>query len=501
MRKAKGSITIFAALSMMLVASLTLALLEAARVQGLDYYARKMTETGLESACAEYQPLLWQDYHILALDGSYGSGKFSIENVNDRITYYAEKNLEEKRTLLNLLGTNLFHLGLDEVTAKEYLLLTDKNGEVFLNLVAETMEETLPELTAQNIYEQYGKGKEVEEGAADVKEEMSGAGELMTDITSDMSTEEEESQASFAENLETALEAKETLAEVSKIKESSWLNLVLDDGAEISVKCIDLSNSLENRTLNQGTAEITDQADWYRKVLVLEYLEKYYSSYLTPMQDRALSYEMEYLIGGKESDRDNLETVVKRLLTIREAANITYILGNTEMMGIAEAIGTAVAALLSGNEVVGKVVKAAVVCAWAYLESVLDVRTLLSGGRISLLKNDDEWTTDVSSIVDSFQETAKAKECKNGLSYQDYLKQVLFFMGNQKLAYRMMNVMEQNLWQQEIYQECRMDGIIVKMNCQVSYTAAPLFSNLTTIGKRFKGTYSFQKEMTFSYIP
>ena len=468
MRKVRGSITIFAALSMMLVASLLLALLEAARVQGLDYYAKKLTETGVESACAEYQPLLWQDYHILALDGSLGSGQFSIENVSGRITYYEEKNLKQEWTLLNLFGANLFELGLEDASVEEYLLLTDRNGEVFLNLIAETMKETFPEVVAQEIYEQYQEGRDVEEEGKKEKAEVSDAEELMTDITNDMSEDEEEKQASFAENLQTALAAKETLAEVSKIQKSGWLELVLAEDAKVSQKCIDLSNSIENRTLNQGTADASVEADWYRKVLVLEYLEKYYSCYLAPMEERAFTYELEYLIGGKESEQENLETVVKRLLVIREAANITYILGNKEMVEIAEAVGMAVAALLSGNEVVGKVVKAAMIGAWAYLESVLDVRTLLSGGRISLIKNDDEWSTNVGSIIESFQHTAKAKECENGLSYQEYLKQILFFMGNQKLAYRIMNVMEQNLRQQEMYQECCMDAMIVKLQCQVN---------------------------------
>lgn len=501
MRKGKGSITIFAALSMMLVASLLLALLEAARIHGLDYYAKKLTETGLESACAEYQPLLWQDYHILALDGSYGSGAFSMENVSGRVSHYVERNLEQKRTVFSLFGTNLFCLGLDEVEMAEYLLLTDGNGEVFLNLVAETMKETLPELVAQEIYEQYQEGKEIEEGGSKEKEETSDATELMADISSGMTEEDETKQASFAENLKTALAAKETLTEVAEIQESGWLKLVLGEEAEVSQKYIDLSDSIENRILNQGTMDMAEQKDWYRKVLVLEYLENYYSCYLMQEEDGAFSYEMEYLVGGKESEIENLETVVKRLLAIREAANITYILGNKEMVKIAEAIGTAVAALLSGNEPVGKVVTAAVIGAWAYLESVLDVRTLLSGGKISLLKSDEEWTTDVGSIIESFKQTAKAKDCEGGLSYQEYLKQILFFMGNQKLAYRMMNVMEQNLRKQELYQECRMDGMVVKLECQVSYTAAPLFSNLATIGKHYKGSYGFQKEMSFSYIP
>lgn len=497
----KGSITIFSALSMMLVASLLLALLEAARVYGLDYYAQCMTAAGVESACAEYLPQLWQDYHILALDGGYGSEEFSIENVSDRITHYAEKNLEQNKSLLNLFGTNLFQLELEEVRTIEYQLLTDGKGEVFLNLISETMKETLPETIAQEIYSRYQEGKAVEENGSDAVKEIAKAEETMKDITPELSETAEEDEKSFAKNLKTALKAKKTFEEVSKLQDGGWLKQVLPEDELVSDKYIDLTDSVENRVLNCGTAKVSEEADWYRKLLVLEYLEKYYSCYLEPLEERAFTYEMEYLISGGESDSKNLETVVKRLLTMREAANITYILGNKEMMTIADTIANAVAALCSGNEAVGVIVKVAIVGAWAYLESILDVRTLLSGERISLLKNDEEWTTDVGEIIESFQKTAKAKNCKNGLCYQDYLKQMLFFMGKQKLAYRMLNVMEQNLRQRENYQNYRIDGTLTKLQYQINYKAYPVFSKLVTIGKAQKGQYYFQKEMTFSYIP
>lgn len=501
MRIRKGSITIFAALSIMLVASMLLALLEAARVHGLDYYAKEMTAAGVESVCAEYQPLLWQDYHLLVLDGSYGNSSFSIENVNDRITYYTEKNLQQNRTLLNLFGVNLFQLSLAEVKAEKYQLLTDGKGEVFLNLISETMKETLPETIAQGIYAEYQTGKALEEEGANVSKKIKEAEDAMKDITPELSDEKEEDKKAFAENLKIALAAKETLKEVSKVQESGWLKQVMKEEQQVSKKSIDLSGALENRTLHQGTAKVTKQADWYRKVLVLEYLEKYFSCYLTTSEGRAFDYEMEYLIAGDESEINNLETVVKSLLAIREAANIIYILGNKEMMAIADTIANAVAALCSGNQAVGMLVKVAIVGAWAYLESVLDVRMLLSGGKISLLKEDEEWTTDAAGMIESFQKNAKAKECEEGLTYQEYLKQILFFMGNQKLAYRMLNVMEQNLRQQAGYSNCHMDDMILEIHYQIDYKAEPLFSRLVTIGNGYNGQYRLATEMEFSYVP
>ena len=72
MRK-QGSITVFAALTMMLVASFLFALLEAAYVQGLNTAAEEVSELCMDSVFAQYQPALWQKYGVLALDGAFGT--------------------------------------------------------------------------------------------------------------------------------------------------------------------------------------------------------------------------------------------------------------------------------------------------------------------------------------------------------------------------------------------------------------------------------------------
>ena len=48
------------------------------------------------------------------------------------------------------------------------------------------------------------------------------------------------------------------------------------------------------------------------------------------------------------------------------------------------------------------------------------------GGKIALVKSKEQWTTDLAHLLQSFQSQTRAKECSNGLKYQDYLKQILF---------------------------------------------------------------------------
>ena len=69
-----GSITVFASLSLMLVASFLLALLESARVKGLEAYSGMHRENAVESVLSEYDRDLFDRFGIFLLDGGYGSG-------------------------------------------------------------------------------------------------------------------------------------------------------------------------------------------------------------------------------------------------------------------------------------------------------------------------------------------------------------------------------------------------------------------------------------------
>lgn len=55
----EGSLTIFSALSLLLILSFLLALLEGARVSGLQMMDTLAADTGMDCVAAEYQTVLW----------------------------------------------------------------------------------------------------------------------------------------------------------------------------------------------------------------------------------------------------------------------------------------------------------------------------------------------------------------------------------------------------------------------------------------------------------
>lgn len=504
----KGSITVFSALSFMLIASFLFALLEAGRVSHLKTYARMRSELAVESVCAEYQPGLWQDYHLLCLDGAYGGESFSMDHVTGVLGARILTNLEQEGA-----AGRIFGMELDVASPKEYQLLTDGDGSVFLNCVSEYMKKNLPVETARILYNKYKEGEEMEksqqteqsvENAQTAIEEAKKAEEQTDNDTAENSTTGGDADSDGG-GTEVAVEemASEEVKEnplevVLALKQNALLGMVTGNVGSLSTRQISNSDSLEKRSCEKGTANQVPKADWYDRVLVLEYLDAYFADYSNPASEHALSYELEYVLCGKESDKANLEGVVDRLLLMRMAANVTHILSDSAKKNDALLMANALAGF-TGNPAVIQIVQIGIVAAWAYVESILDIRALLEGDKVALLKSNEQWVTRLGSLTQAFAEGTKTKNCTNGLSYQDYLKGFLFTMDNKKMAYRMMDVMEQNLRLVPTYRNCRMDHMLCRISYDITYTAEPLFWDFVTVGQRKFANLQFQNNQNFSY--
>ncbi len=129
----RGSITVFAALCLLFTTSALLVLSEAARVWGLEQYVEWKGRQSVEYAAAEYQPYLWEQYHILSFDGGRGSTQFEAGTLTGEVMRAAQSR--------NGRGTDLFGAELTHIYEPEYLLLTDQEGEIFMSLVTSYMKQ------------------------------------------------------------------------------------------------------------------------------------------------------------------------------------------------------------------------------------------------------------------------------------------------------------------------------------------------------------------------
>ena len=137
MRK-RASITVFSALAFALVASFLMALLEAGRVYQIQTYADMKSTLALESVCAEYQPVLWEEFHLLGLDGAYGGDIFSMDHVTAVLRERLDRNLD-----VDGAGGSILQVTLAGAEPVAYRLMTDQEGSVFLHCVAAYMKQNM----------------------------------------------------------------------------------------------------------------------------------------------------------------------------------------------------------------------------------------------------------------------------------------------------------------------------------------------------------------------
>ena len=512
----RGSITPFCAMMLMIVAAFVLTLLESARVNGLAHFARLKANATIDSVCAEYQPLLWQQYGLLFLDGAYGTEEFSISYVLEHLDTYMEMGSGNAGTIQEVFsGLNLFGVKAGDVLLEGYALATDSEGELFLNYVAEREKENLSITVAADVYQEYKKGNELTQLHGGVEESIAKAQRVIGEVKSDwiakweLEKKKEELEEEPEESEEGAIEfylpdtsgVEGVLDRAETMFFNGILNMIFTDSDKISTTVSKPESHLQFREKEEGNMHLKTSDDWYQRILVLSYLERYFSNYVHAKEDHFLTYEMEYVLCGNHTERENLAETLEKIMLIREAANVAHVLQDKEKMEIVAGLAEVIGFMAGGNPAVVKVVEAGLVGAWAYMESILDVRSLVAGEEISLIKNEEEWTTNLSEILAVFDKATKARPCENGLGYTDYLKQLLCLTEKQQLAYRMMEVMEMGMRSREVFANSQMDHMLVMLRCKLNFESKPLFSSLVSLGDVYRGNYYFVNEVERSYVP
>ena len=211
-----------------------------------------------------------------------------------------------------------------------------------------------------------------------------------------------------------------------------------------------------------------------------------------------MDYELEYCVAGTSSDCENLEKTVKELLLIREAGNFTTIMQDGKKQALATELAAA-AVGFTGMAPLIYAVKVGILLAWSYLESILDVRCLLAGGKVPLVKSAAEWKSDVSLGEEILQDKKEQSESQEkGLDYQEYLQFLLLLVKEETLVWRAMDIIEQNIKLKE--SAFRMDHQLHGMEIEGLYTASPLFLGFITAVKIKGGTYQFRESGMEFYL-
>ena len=109
----KGEITVFLSLTVVLLVSFILGMMNAANIQLMKNQARIDVDSALYSLFGEYQTDLLEEYHIFGIEETYGTGNLQEENLLRRMHYFGTKGIVHEIKGIQYL-TDLDGMGLRE---------------------------------------------------------------------------------------------------------------------------------------------------------------------------------------------------------------------------------------------------------------------------------------------------------------------------------------------------------------------------------------------------
>ena len=480
-QKCNGYMTVYLALTVSVIISLCLALIEGCRYRGIQLETECVMDIGMDSILAEYHRELLKQYNLFAIDCSYGTPYASMEFTGKHLLEYMNRNFSLDDVFLEkLLYRDFFAIHAEDVEATKAAFLTDEAGENFRRAAVSAVEDDVGLELLQQIMDWLNT---IESEGLEEQDVAGQKQQIDAQIQEYDGKKTPTGETIHIENPTAGLEEK---------RNSGILKLVIKE-ENISGRSLISQDLIEERAkqgeINHGNIPLRQQEKWEdleEKFLFHEYILRYLGRYGEEKEQSPLWYQTEYVIAGKENDTENLRTIVNRIFIIREAANTMYLLSSEEKYAIAEALGEVLAAAMMVPEIAG-LFTATLILGWAFAESVYDVKTILSGGKIPLLKEDATWHYGLSSALQDTDTDADAGNANDifSMGYEDYLRTFLMLCDETTTIYRTMNIVEMDIRNTPGNSAFRLDACITEIGLNVKVKS--------------KYGYSFEIERQKSY--
>ena len=448
----RGYITVFLSLSLTLILSLVFTVIEGARISAIRMKFECVADIGMNSVLAEYHRELLKQYELLFVDMSYGGSHPEIENTEAHLRNYMQKNLQTAGEKGLFGGKDFLAMDVGMAEIEEYSIASDDNGAVLKRQVMDYMNDYPLGAILEHITVNIGL---LEQSGLDSTDVGAWRQEYESQIEAIGLPEQEVEEGIFEE---VPLDNPADIANATR--SSGVLNLVLEDPSSVSAVKVDLGNYLSHRSGRlTGTglcAEAAAVSGEPNDLVFQTYLFEKCGYHGNELEKALMQYQMEYILMGQDTDWQNLEQVAKRLLLWREVANVLYILSDSAKVAEAQAMATALTAVIL-LPALAEPVKYTILFAWAYVESLQDVKTLLNGGRVPIYKTAGDWKTGINCIK-NVRGSLENDSGGSGLNYKEYLQIMLFLQDSQKTAERAMDIMEMDIRRTPGNAGFRMDG-------------------------------------------
>ena len=231
------------------------------------------------------------------------------------------------------------------------------------------------------------------------------------------------------------------------------LKLVLPEDSKISGGKPDLSQAPSTLS-GRGTEHFTGVSGLVDRLMVAEYGVRYFPHFQKKMENGAI-YEMEYVLYGKKTDKENLEASVLRLVTVRQGLNLIHILSDGQKRQEAEALAASIT---------GGMGLLPLTADWQLsLEGVLKIGA--EGKLPDLGENITVWGNETADESRSGS--------KKGLDLTGYLRMFLFVSYGSEPLFRMMDMMQMNIRKEQ--PDFLLEKCVCMVDAEAGFCGKPVF--------------------------
>jgi len=235
-----------------------------------------------------------------------------------------------------------------------------------------------------------------------------------------------------------------------------------------------------------------------KRILLMEYIDDHFYNFTINEEEKktrkpsVLDYEREYLLFGKDSDEDNLEAVVMKLILIRTVINFASLLGDRNKFSEAKALAAAMVGF-TGLPVLVYITQGILMLLLAYVSALVDTCALLSGKEVPFVKKIELNYSDILLMTgENIRKKAESYKDEKGFTYNDYLTVFLYMTNQKKLSYRMMDLMQENI-KLRYGTNFNFQNCIFGFEAEAVFNIKPLFTRFAFIKEHidsdFKGDY------------
>lgn len=448
-RKFKGTITVFLTLSLTIVISLIAAVIASARDRSMRMRCETAMDLGLLSVFGEYNRELLSQFDLYFIDSAYGGQNGSSYYTAERLKDYMQYNLNPAKGQILPFSRDLFALKADDVDVKMESLATDSGMRVYKRQAIRYVKDRF--------------GMSVIEGMKKTEKEYKQyrIDELDPDAERQKELDKMERAGTPEDEEGNPVEVENPVKKIDDQREGV-IEFLLGE-VEVSEKGIDTSSLASNRNLKSGDGIVANTEDLdsvVNNLLFDFYLLDKFQCYTNDLGKKSIDYELEYIINGKDNDRKNLSLVVSAIQAVRYGANAMHALQSEMLKPQAEGAAAVVSAVLLSPELEEPLTNI-ILFAWSFAETCVDVKTLLKGGKVPIMKDDETWVLKSLPMALAYKSHLdEGTSVEKGISYESYLMLFLMLEGSEKKLKRSVDLIECVLRNSPGNESFRMDNCI-----------------------------------------